>query len=161
MVARELLGKELVVDCGEMKIGRILETEAYIGEKDKACHASKGKTNRTKTMWAKPGILYVYLVYGIHNMLNVVVGKKDFPAAVLIRGLEPVKNIYSAVDGPGKLTNELGIITDDNGIDAVTSKEIYFRDTGDEVKNIRQTPRIGIDYAGDWASKPWRFVLSD
>lgn len=161
-VARGLLGKQLVVNWqGEKKIGTIIETEAYIGEDDKACHASKGKTPRTKIMWGKPGILYVYLVYGIHYMLNVVTEKKGFPAAVLIRGLKPVEGIDKPINGPGKLTQELEITRKDNGLDVVNSEEIYFQDVGIEPEKIKTTPRIGVDYAGRWADKPWRFIWSN
>jgi DNA-3-methyladenine glycosylase len=158
IVAKDLLGKQLVIDKKEKKIGTIIETEAYIGIKDKACHASRGKTQRTKIMWGKPGLLYVYLVYGIHYMLNVIVGEKGFPAAVLIRGLSPIENISGSLNGPGKLTQKLEITKSENGIDAVSSNKIYFLDVGFDPKNIKQTPRIGIDYAGGWSKKPWRFL---
>ncbi len=161
-VAEELLGKNLVVSRGPDKmVGMVVETEAYIGKEDKACHAVKGMTKRTKVMWDKPGTLYVYLVYGIHYMLNVVTAAEGFPAAVLIRGLKPVENISQPLDGPGKLTQVLGIDKPINGVDSVTSDKIYFLATGYTPNKVIRTPRIGIDYAGRWAEKPWRFLIDN
>jgi DNA-3-methyladenine glycosylase len=160
-VAKKLLGKQLVVNSKNKKVGVIVETEAYIGKEDKACHAFKGKTKRNEVMWGKPGLVYVYLVYGIYYMLNIVTEQQGIPAAVLIRSLKPVEGIKGEVDGPGKLTKELGINRQDNGVDLVNSQEIYILDTGKNPKEIKQTTRVGVDYAGSWADKPWRFIVNN
>lgn len=165
-VARQLLGKYLIVKRkGKFQIGQITETEAYVGPHDKASHASRGKTQRNKTMWDSPGKLYVYLIYGIYHCLNIVTEKKGFPAAVLIRGLKPVFEIGSKTDGPGKLCRELGISQKDTGIDITESRQIYIKDISlpahwrGEKSQIKAAPRIGVDYAGEWAYKKWRFVV--
>lgn len=110
-VARALIGKNMVFDYGK-RACRITETEAYRGFDDKACHASKGRTERNKVMFGPAGRLYIYLIYGIYYMLNIVTEEKDFPAAVLIRGLDPLKGIEADLSGPGKLTRELEITKD-------------------------------------------------
>lgn len=156
-VAPSLLGKLLCkrTGGGEVKKYRITETEAYRGEDDTACHASKGKTSRTCVMWDKGGTVYVYLCYGIHNMLNIVTGAKGDPQAVLIRGVE-------GANGPGKLTALLGIDRRHNGSDVVFSDEIWIEDDGFVPADINTSPRIGIDYADDCDRiKPWRFTYND
>jgi DNA-3-methyladenine glycosylase len=158
-VAKKLLGKYLIVNRkGRFQIGRIIETEAYIGPKDKASHASRGKTERNKIMWREPGRLYVYLIYGMYHCLNIVTEKKNFPAAVLIRAIEPVFGISGKTDGPGKLCRELGITQKDTGLDITKNNKIYVKDVNDKPKKILATPRIGVDYAGKWAKKKWRFL---
>lgn len=152
-----LLGKILVrtrLD-GEATRHLITETEAYNGPDDKACHASKGRTTRTEVMFRPGGVWYVYLCYGVHEMLNLVVGSEDFPAAVLIRGLHDVS-------GPGRLTKRLGIDRKLNGLLAEPVAGLHVEDDGRIVpkKCIQTTARIGVDYAGPiWAKKPWRFTL--
>ena len=148
-VARDLVGKVLV--CGDRRL-RISETEAYCGEADTACHAHKGRTKRTDTMYQKAGTIYVYLCYGVHWLLNIVTGEEDQPEAVLIR---------SCVDaeGPGKLTKRLGITGDQNRLDAVTSEELFFADDGFRCA-VRTDKRVGIGYASrEDQDKPWRFIL--
>ena len=156
--ARFLLGKILVRRRTDGTITRhiITETEAYHSEEDLACHASKGRTNRTDVLFREGGIWYVYLCYGIHEMLNLVIGPADFPGAVLFRGLHDVT-------GPGRLTKTLQIGRGLNGQRAEPDSGLWLEDHGLRVSKlwIHSTPRIGVDYAGHiWAAKPWRFVLS-
>lgn len=154
-VAPALLGKFLCrkTESGEVVKYRITETEAYRGEDDTACHASKGKTSRTSVMWDKGGTVYVYLCYGMHNMLNIVTGAKGDPQAVLIRGIE-------GANGPGKLTKKLSIERKHNGADVVFSDEIWIESDGFTPAEINTSPRIGIDYADEKDRiKPWRFTI--
>ena len=154
-VAPALLGKLLCRKCedGEVLKYRIIETEAYRGEDDTACHASKGKTSRTSVMWDKGGTVYVYLCYGMQNMLNIVTGAKGEPQAVLIRGIE-------GADGPGKLTKKLSIERRHNGADVVFSDELWIEDDGSIPDDISTSPRIGIDYADEADRvRPWRFKI--
>jgi DNA-3-methyladenine glycosylase len=158
-VARSLIGKYLVRDDGNGKVaGKIIEVEAYVGSQDKACHASKGRTARTDVMFGPPGVSYVYLVYGMHHLLNVVTERTDFPAAVLIRAIE-VEGVL--IDGPGKLCRALGIDRSLNRLDLTEGRRVWFEDRGTRVarKKIGAFPRIGVEYAGSWAKKPWRFRL--
>jgi len=151
-VAPELLSKVLRVNTSDGSEARfiITELEAYRGTEDLACHASKGRTGRTEIMFHDGGRLYVYFVYGMHWMLNIVTGPEDVPQAVLIRGL---KNI----SGPGRVTKALGIDRTYYSEDLVTSRRIWIEDSKTKPV-IRTSPRIGIDYAGEpWKSKPWRF----
>jgi DNA-3-methyladenine glycosylase len=132
----------------------ITETEAYDGPHDKACHAHKGRTGRTEVMFGEAGHWYVYFVYGMHHMLNMVTGPIGYPAAVLIRGVEHI-------NGPGKVTKELSIYKDLNTKKAVRENGLWIEDRGviiDPV-HILRTPRIGVTYAGEWAQKPYRFVM--
>lgn len=155
-LARELLGVYLVVTHpdGATTALAITETEAYDGPKDLACHASKGLTKRTAVMFGPAGRWYVYLIYGIHEMLNLVTGPKGYPAAILIRGLE-------GLNGPGRLTKRLGIDRRLNGLPALPASGLHLEDRGLVLPDDRVsiTPRIGIDYAGpDWSTRPYRFV---
>ena len=152
-----LLGKFLVRTraSGEATRHVITEVEAYNGVEDLASHASRGRTARTEVMHRPGGIWYVYLCYGVHEMLNLVVGPEDFPAAVLIRGLHDLH-------GPGRLTKGLVIDRVFNGKAAEPASGLHLEDDGLVVtkKWIQVTPRIGVDYAGPvWAKKPWRFTL--
>lgn len=157
-VAEDLLGKYLVRKLGKKEIAlRINEVEAYDGFEDKASHAHKGKTERNKVMFGDAGNWYAYLVYGMHNMLNVVMGGKDYPAAILIRGA-------GDIGGPGKLTKFLKIDRKINNKPALVKTGLWFEDRGELVDNekIKRTARIGVDYAGPiWAKKDYRFVLLD
>jgi DNA-3-methyladenine glycosylase len=152
-VAPELLGKSIVrCECGERKEYMITETEAYRGTEDLASHASKGRTRRNPVMFDSGGKMYVYLIYGMHWMLNIVTSLQGNPQAVLIRGI-------TDYDGPGKLARELGIDKTFYGEDLCSSKRIWLEDNG-ITADYYSTPRIGIDYAGDiWKNKPWRFVM--
>lgn len=152
-VAPALLGKLLVrqFNDGRTMASRITEVEAYRGKDDLACHASKGRTQRTEIMFGPGGKVYVYLVYGMHWMLNFVTGEQDIPQAVLLRGVE-------SVSGPGRLSREFGITGEFYGEDLVDSKRIWLEDFEDPDEVIA-TSRIGIDYAGEyWASRPWRYL---
>ena len=157
-LARWLLGKQLVrrhAD-GRIEARMIVETEAYDGERDLACHARAGRTRRTEVMYAAGGVWYVYLCYGIHEMLNLVVGPRDWPAAVLIRGV-------AGASGPGRVTKALGIGRELNAA-VVTTRErgLWLEDRGGRVPRsaVTATTRIGVDYAGPvWAGKRWRFTV--
>lgn len=156
-IARSLLGKLLVTRVDERRLARrITEVEAYHGPEDLACHASKGRTNRTEVMFAPGGVWYVYFIYGMHEMLNLVTGPKDHPAAVLIRGVE-------GLPGPGRLTRALRIDRRFNGLSLARRTGLWIEDDDfvPDPLEVRTTPRIGIDYAGpEWTRKPWRFVWS-
>ena len=158
-VARSLIGKYLVrVLDGREIAGRIIEVEAYVGPRDKACHASKGKTQRTEVMFGPSGMAYVYLIYGMYHCLNVVTDREEFPAAVLIRAIE-VDGVL--IDGPGRLCRALKIDRSLNGIDLTTQESLWFEDRGGLIlrRQVAALPRIGVGYAGAWAKKPWRFRL--
>lgn len=160
-VARSLIGKYLIRGNGKgMIAGKIIEVEAYIGTRDKACHASKGRTARTEVLFGSPGLSYVYLIYGMYHMLNVVTERPNFPAAVLIRAIEVDGEL---IDGPGKLCRELGIDRSLHQVDLTQGRWIWFEDRGVRVvgNKIGAFPRIGVDYAGRWAKKPWRFRLTE
>ena len=153
-VARELIGKELVVKSGKLSYKRCLitEVEAYRGEEDRACHASKGRTKRTEVMYHEGGKIYVYFVYGMYWMLNIVAGEEDNPQAVLIRGVENC-------NGPGRLTRHLGIDGSFYGEDLTKSDRIWIEDTG-IIPDFLTGKRIGIGYSGDpWKDMPWRFYI--
>ncbi len=172
-VARRLLGARLVRRYqGERLCGIIAECEAYIGQEDSACHASRGRTPRTTTMFGPPGRAYVYRIYGLHWMLNVVTEPEGQPAAVLVRALVPVEGIATMralrggslsdrrlADGPGKLAQALAIDGSHNGHDLTTSADLWL-EPGNPVADARvQTgPRIGIEYAAEHDRlRPWRF----
>ncbi|MBI5913373.1 DNA-3-methyladenine glycosylase [Candidatus Azambacteria bacterium] len=172
-VARGLLGKYLVVEHGrETLSGKIVETEAYRGEDDLACHTSKGRTKRTETLYKKAGTIYVYLVYGMYYCLNIVTEKKDFPSAVLIRAVEPrggiarmeknrkITALHNLASGPGKVCEAFGITKRMNGV-VIPSPHIWVEDRGEAVKeeDIVKAPRVGVAYAGACARYPWRFYI--
>lgn len=157
-LARSLLGKALVrrLEDGSVVQRWITEVEAYDGEEDLACHASKGRTPRTAVMYAPGGCWYVYLCYGVHELLNLVTGPEGRPSAVLIRGL-------SGISGPGRLTKALGIDRRLNAQPASRPAGLWIEDHGLFVPDdqVAATPRIGVDYAGPvWSQMPWRFVAS-
>ncbi len=157
-LARSLLGKHLVRRWpdGRLEARMIVEVEAYDGERDLACHAAKGRTERTDTLYLEGGVWYVYLCYGIHEMLNLVVGPRDWPSAVLIRGVE-------GWIGPGRLTRALGIDRRFNRAPAAPATGLWIEDRGVRLPRgrIRSGPRVGVHYAGPiWAEKPWRFTLT-
>lgn len=171
-VAKQLLGKYLVRQIDRKKlVGRIVETEAYIGPNDKASHASFGKTKRCWPMYEQAGIAYVYLIYGMYWMLNIVTERKGKPCAVLIRAVEPfqinriqnLNKLRKLGAGPGRLCRWMKIDESFNGEDLTKSKRLFIVDKGEKViKNqIVSATRIGVDYAGQWAKKPWRFYLKD
>ena len=156
-VARDLLGADI---CVGQKKGQVMkmtvnETEAYFGEEDLACHASKGKTPRNEVMYGEAGVIYLYLCYGMHWLLNIVCEKEGYPAAVLLRGV-------FEVNGPGRLTKKLGIEGKLNRQKAIRSNGLWFEKGKPFEKEIKTGPRIGVSYAGEyWAKKPYRFWFSN
>lgn len=174
-LAKDLIGKQLTTHInGVITSGIITETEAYAGQGDKACHAHLGRfTKRTKVMYESGGIAYVYLCYGIHHLFNIVTNTKGNADAILVRAIEPTLGIdimqerrgKSKVDktltsGPGNISKALGISKSHN-TQSVTSDNIWIDDIGYKPSNIKETTRIGIDYAGEDAELPWRFYDKD
>ena len=153
-LARWLIGKALVRTGPDgRQVCLICEVEAYDGERDLACHASKGRTTRTEILYRPGGTWYIYLCYGVHEMLNLVTGPADYPAAILIRGVKGVL-------GPGRLTKRLQIDRRLNGTQAQPGCGLHLEDHGITLSSRRIIvgPRVGVDYAGPvWAKKPWRF----
>jgi len=182
-VAKELLGKYLVRKIDNHKlIGKIVETEAYIGPQDRASHAYRGRiTERCKTEYLIGGHIYIYLCYGMYWQLNITTEKEGKPECVLIRALQPVQGTFKSnigekykgekifhqlkniANGPGKLTRWLKLDKSFNGEDITKSKRIWIEDRGEKVseKQIVAAKRIGIDYAGKWKNKLWRFYIKD
>jgi DNA-3-methyladenine glycosylase len=185
-LSKDLLGKYLYTRIGgKVTAGIITETEAYAGEIDKASHAyGNRRTQRTEIMFADGGVSYVYLCYGIHHLFNIVTNYKDVPHAILVRGIKPVegiktilqrrnitpqKDLRQQVDknyrkisgGPGTVSQALGIRTEHSGID-LTGNTIWVEDKGFKVskKDITAGPRVGVDYAGEDAKLPYRFILN-
>jgi DNA-3-methyladenine glycosylase len=162
-VARDLLGKVLVLEeGGARRSARIVEVEAYVGEYDLACHAARGRTSRTEVLFGPPGHAYVYLIYGMHHCFNVVTDPEGVAGAILVRALEPGEGVEGRVDGPGRLCRTLAIDRDHTGLDLTTESVggLWIeRRPGPPIGEIATSPRIGVDYAGPWASRPWRFYL--
>ena len=166
-VARELLGKLLVRPraAGTPLVARIVEVEAYLGERDAASHARRGPTPRAAIMFGPPGFLYVYLIYGMHHCMNFVTESDGVAGAVLIRAAAPVVGFDSNGDGrrrhpltgPGKLCATLAITRALNGHDLTRARELYVADDGAPVPRRARSPRIGVDYAGAWAARKLRF----
>ncbi len=154
-LAPDLLGKTLCRRTSEGVIrSKITETECYFGEEDTACHAHKGKTERTRTMYEKGGITYVYLCYGMHAMLNIVTGDKNHPEAVLIR-------CTSDANGPGRTTKFLSITTKDNALPLTEESGIWIEDDGSPSPKYTALPRVGIEYASkEDRERPWRYVIT-
>lgn len=173
-IAKELLGKVVVTKFdGRLTSGRIVETEAYAGEGDKASHASKGRTGRTEVMFGKGGVAYVYLCYGIHQMFNIVTNVAGIPHAILIRGVEPIEGIdvmlqrtgkkildETLTRGPGNVGKAFGFHTSQCGR-PLQGNELYIADDGFNVNesDIGISPRIGVGYAGDHAAWDYRFFI--
>ncbi len=174
-VAKDLLGKLIVhIDKGSRLSGMIVETEAYLGEQDDACHASKGRTKRTEVMYQLGGHAYIYLIYGMYELFNVVTRHEGYPEAVLIRAVEPIDGIdqmtenykhslssLKLTNGPGKFTKAMNITRSLNCND-LTTKPLFI----EEYKNISNTEitvskRIGIHYAKNWKDKNFRFYISN
>lgn len=154
-LAPDLIGKLLCRKMdGQVLRYRIMETECYYSEQDTACHASKGRTERTKVLYMQGGTAYVYLCYGIHSLFNVVTGNEGFPEAVLIRGVE-------GYNGPGKLTKAMGIDRKLNEVDMTTSGELWIEDDG-ERPTYRADKRVGIDYAEEKDREMlWRYIIEN
>lgn len=172
-LAKALLGKFIVRKIGSKNlIGKIVETEAYYGPNDLASHASRGKTERTKIMFDQPGTAYIYLIYGMYYCFNIVTEAKDFPAAILIRAAEPSfafratdgrpLNFSAELNGPGKLCRAFKIDKSLNGENLITSKKLYLAGANSNSRlhqKIKSAKRIGVDYAGKYKYKLWRFYL--
>lgn len=162
IVAKELLGKHLVhVVQGAKRVGRIVEVEAYLGPHDLAAHSARGRTARNEVMFGPPGHAYVYFIYGMYFCMNVVTQPAGHAAAVLLRALEPVKNLDGKTSGPGLLCIAMGIDKRLNGHDLL-SDDFFIADPGKrEDFKIVKRPRIGVDYAGAWAKRHLRFYIKD
>jgi DNA-3-methyladenine glycosylase len=160
LVANELLGKHLIRAArGERRTGRIVEVEAYVGPHDRAAHSSKGRTKRNEVMFGPPGHAYVYMIYGMYFCMNVVTERDGHASAVLIRALEPIENVTQKTSGPGLLCIAMGIDQRLNGHDLL-SDDFYIAAPGREQSfEIVAAKRIGVDYAGEWASKHLRFYI--
>ncbi len=170
-VAQGLLGKFLIRQMGQQKIiALITETEAYHGPNDLASHASRGRTQRTEVMFGLAGYAYIYLIYGMYYCFNIVTEKKDFPAAVLIRGIKIIKNNklikLIEINGPGKVCRQLKIDKELNKENLLKSKKLFIIEDKKLLKKIypqsfkiKRGKRIGVDYAGKYRNKPWRFNL--
>ncbi len=174
-VARELLGKLLVHDALEGRTsGYIVEAEAYVGPLDRAAHSYGGKmTRRNRAMFGPPGHAYIYLIYGMYDCFNVVTAEEGSPQAVLIRALEPFEGLElmrrrrgthdprKLTSGPGRLTQAMGITRELYGVDLLGDR--LYLTAGREVSatEVLATPRINVDYAGEWKDRPWRFVVRD
>jgi DNA-3-methyladenine glycosylase len=163
-VARDLVGAVLVRRLGRRTlVARVVETEAYHGPDDRASHAHGGPTPRSAIMFGPPGYAYVYLIYGMWSCLNVVTGEDGFPAAVLLRAAAPVRGFGEdprAASGPGKLCRALGITRRENGLDLCSDGPLYLSKSDAPPPRLTRTPRIGVDYAGAWARRPWRFLAA-
>lgn len=177
-VARDLLGKRLVhivngPNGRERLSGLIVETEAYLGIKDQACHSfGDRRTPRTESMYLRGGHAYVYFIYGMHNCFNVVTRHEGHPEAVLIRGLEPLEGIETMrarrkqandrnlCNGPGKLCQALAIDRTCDRISLIESADLFIEDIGTPVVEASASPRVGVDYAGDAAAWPMRFFVA-
>jgi DNA-3-methyladenine glycosylase len=173
-ISKELLGKVLVTNWNnEYTSGRIVETEAYAGESDRASHASKGRTTRTEVMFNEGGKAYVYLCYGIHQMFNIVTNKEGIPHAILIRGVAPLEGVdimlrrtgkknldHTVARGPGNVGKAFGFHTSQCGI-SLLSDELYIADDGFTLSPsmIGTSPRVGVDYAGEHAAWHYRFFI--
>jgi DNA-3-methyladenine glycosylase len=157
-LARDVLGTIMVRRVGgTLRRARIVEAEAYLGPKDLASHASKGRTNRTQVLYGRPGRAYVYFIYGLHYMFNIVTGQTGGGQAVLIRAAEPLNGWQADLTGPARLAMHFGITLVDNGLD-LTSDEIFLIQEADYRPRIIRTKRIGVDYAKHWKNRHLRFI---
>jgi len=162
VVAPELLGKYLVrVRRGVERVARIVEVEAYLGPHDLAAHSARGLTARTKIMFGPPGHAYVYLIYGMHWCMNIVTEREGHASAVLLRALEPIKNVDARTQGPGLLCKAMGIDKRLNGHDLLSGNFYIARGCNRESFDIVRRARIGVDYAGPWAKRLLRFYIKD
>ena len=162
IVAQELLGKWLVHKAGGTeRIGKIVEVEAYLGEYDLAAHSSKGLTQRTKVMFGPPGHAYVYFIYGMYFCMNVVTEREGHASAVLLRALEPVKNVPGKTSGPGLLCRAMDIDRPLNGHDLLSDDFFIAALDTEEKFAIVKSPRVGVAYAKHWAKRHLRFYIRD
>jgi DNA-3-methyladenine glycosylase len=170
VVARELIGKYIVYQTARGRLSaRIVEVEAYIGEEDPACHAACGPTDRNRLMYGKPGVAYIYFIYGMYHCLNFVTERDGFPAAVLLRAAEPVEGVdhmrsglsqqseHALLSGPGKFCRGFGLSRKQNGLD-LTRAELYLEDRYEAPPRVGTSKRIGIRRG---AERPWRFFDAD
>jgi DNA-3-methyladenine glycosylase len=167
-VARELLGQLLVLEASgapgaPRKVGRIVETEAYVGEHDLACHASKGRTARTEVLFGPPGRAYVYLIYGMYHCFNAVTGPEGTAAAVLVRALEPLEGFApgARTDGPGRLCRAMGLTLAHNRLGLLGPPLYLLQGARVPESSVARGPRVGVDYAGAWAAEPYRLWIRD
>jgi DNA-3-methyladenine glycosylase len=162
LVARDLLGKVLVrASNGVQRIGRIVEVEAYLGPHDLAAHSARGRTARTEVMFGPPGRAYVYMIYGMYFCMNVVTEKQGHAAAVLLRALEPMRNVTGKTTGPGLLCRAMEIDKRLNGHD-LESADFFIASDGTKSRfETVARPRIGVDYSGPWARELLRFYIKD
>ena len=176
LISRELLGKVLCTNFnGKLTSGIIVETEAYAGVIDKASHAyNNKKTNRTKIMYDSGGVAYIYLCYGMHHLFNVITNSKNIPHAILIRAIEPINGIetmltrrnkknkdYTLTSGPGSLTKALGITINDSGKSLLSNLIWIENQKNINENNVISSPRVGIQYAKDDISNPWRYRIKN
>jgi DNA-3-methyladenine glycosylase len=162
VVAKELLGKFLVHRSdGAERIGRIVEVEAYLGPHDLAAHSARGLTERTKVMFGPPGHAYVYLIYGMYWCMNVVTERKGHASAVLLRAIEPVKNVETRTQGPGLLCRAMHIDKRLNAHDLLSEDFHIAAPIRARPFGIAKRPRVGVDYAGHWARRHLRFYIRD
>jgi DNA-3-methyladenine glycosylase len=160
VVARELLGKYLVHESNRVKrVGKIVEVEAYLGPHDLAAHSAKGLTGRTKVMFGPPGHAYVYLIYGMYHCMNVVTEREGHASAVLLRAIEPVKNVAGRTQGPGLLCRALEIDRRLNAHDLLSDDFYIGTPARAELFSTIKRPRIGVDYAKHWAKRHLRFYI--
>jgi DNA-3-methyladenine glycosylase len=160
VVAKELLGKFLVHNSnGVKRVGRIVEVEAYLGPHDLAAHSAKGLTERTKVMFGPPGHAYVYLIYGMYHCMNVVTEREGHASAVLLRAIEPVKNVEGRTCGPGLLCRAMKIDRRLNAHDLLSDNFYVAAPAKAEAFSIIKRPRIGVDYAKHWAKRHLRFYI--
>ena len=161
VLARELIGKILVHRIGDRTLrARIVEAEAYMGPNDLASHSSKGRTQRTEVMFGQAGHAYVYFIYGMYEMFNIVAGTTGHAHAVLIRAGEPLDDWKADLSGPGKLARAMEIKRSDYGRD-LTGDELFLQHDGYAPSRIFSGPRVNVDYAGEWVGKPLRFCDGD
>ena len=162
-LAPDLIGKIIVHRLpGHADLrARIVETEAYVGPHDLACHASRGRTRRTEVMFGRAGHAYVYFIYGMHEMFNIVAATVGDAQAVLVRAAEPQGGWHANLTGPGRFARGMRITRADNALDLTASKLFLLRDPAAPPPRILATPRIGVDYSGDWKHAPLRFLDTD
>jgi DNA-3-methyladenine glycosylase len=160
MVSKDLLGKYLVRAArGVERVGRIVEVEAYLGPHDLAAHSARGRTKRNEVMFGPPGFAYVYMIYGMYYCMNVVTEREGHASAVLLRALEPVQNLDGKTSGPGLLCKTMGIDGRLNGHDLLSDDFFIATDEAPQDFRIVKRPRVGVDYAGEWARRHLRFYI--
>ncbi|HEY3931270.1 MAG TPA: DNA-3-methyladenine glycosylase [Verrucomicrobiae bacterium] len=162
VVARELLGKFLIHKShGVERVGRIVEVEAYLGPHDLAAHSARGLTERNKVMFGPPGCAYVYFIYGMYFCMNVVTEREGHASAVLLRAIEPMKNVEGRTCGPGLLCRAMKIDRRLNGHDLLSGNFFIAASSESEIFSTIKRPRVGVDYAKHWAKRHLRFYIKD